>query len=100
MADKSFVTTLNTAQFKKAEGDFKRAIDKFDQSKMSLFSISEVMLANWSGEGRREFEYEYTLLKGKFEDLTEALYDIYKALVEAEATYIAMDEDLARKLTV
>jgi len=55
-------------------------------------SHTDTLLGTWDGEGRNQFETQYTLMEQQLKDISDVLYEIYEALVDAQAAYIDADE--------
>ena len=58
------------------------------------------LLDSWYGEGRTEFEKDYSTVYQQLSDISDIMYDLYDALVDADATYIQTDEELAKGMTM
>ena len=58
------------------------------------------LVANWYGEGRREFEKDYSTIYQSLTDLSDIMYDLYDSLVDSDATYVQTDEEIAKGLTM
>jgi len=92
----SGVVKLDTSGFETACKSFKSGTKDFDEYVKRLKTISTALLQNWEGKGSNEFEYQYNLLKGKLVDISDDLYEIYDALMEAEVAYSDADDELAK----
>lgn len=58
------------------------------------------LLDSWYGEGRTEFEKDYSTVYQQLSDISDIMYDLYDALVDADATYVQTDEELAKGMTM
>lgn len=92
------VTTLDTSGFEAACKKFEQAGKDFDTCIDKIETTSSTLLDSWEGKGRKEFEYQYKLLKGKLEDISDDLYEIYNSLQEAEVTYSETDDEVAKAI--
>ena len=55
---------------------------------------------SWVGKGRNEFATQVSLINGKLGDISDELYDLYDAIVQAEKTYIDADQALAKEMSI
>ncbi|WP_167955714.1 WXG100 family type VII secretion target [Anaerosporobacter faecicola] len=92
------VKTLDTSGFEAACKKFEQAGKDFTTYIKQIETTSTTLLDTWEGKGRKEFEYQYKLLKGKFEDISDDLYEIYSSLQEAEVTYVEADEEVSKAI--
>lgn len=92
------VKTLDTSGFEDACKKFEQAGRDFTACLKRLETTSTNLFDSWDGKGRNEFEYQYKLLKGKLEDISDDLYEIYDALLEAEVTYSEADDEMAKAI--
>ena len=75
-------------------------VDEFRDIKGRINDTAEAVKEHWVGRGRNEFETQYSLLISKIGDLGDCLDEMYEALVEAEASYGAADEDLRQGIAM
>ena len=92
------VEHLDTSGFEDACNKFKESGRAYTASLKRLEKASNALLDSWDGKGRKEYEYQYKLLKGKLEDISDDLYDMYDALLEAKVTYMEADEEMAKAI--
>lgn len=79
---------------------FRDKIYDFDDAVVIMNTATDDALRNWAGRGRNQFETQMALMKSQMKDITEMLYDIYDALVDAEKGYIDEDEEVAKQFTM
>lgn len=58
------------------------------------------LLDTWHGEGAKEFEKDFTTIYQQLSDIGEIMSDLYQALVDADATYVKTDEQIAKGMTM
>ena len=58
------------------------------------------MITRWTGEGKTQFEKNYNTLYRQLTDIADIMYELYEALIDAEAAYIQADEETAKMLTI
>lgn len=76
---------------------FQDKIKVFDSCVLEMDSATNDALRSWVGKGRNQFETQMNLMKSQLEDISEVLYEIYDALVDAEAAYIDEDEAVSKQ---
>ena len=86
--------TINTAKINEAHQQIKTIVEAYKNVNLEVAMITKDLEENWVGEGRTEFESQYNLLIKKIDDFGDTLYDIYNALVKAEAEYETADDSL------
>lgn len=92
----NIVEHLDTRGFLQTQKQCKNGITAFQSSVQKMKSATRRLLENWEGEGRKEFEYQFLLLSGRFDDLEEELCQIYEELVDAETVYLDADEEMGK----
>jgi WXG100 family type VII secretion target len=73
--------------------EYKAIIQKIDKKTRDL-------LLDWYGEGKTEFEKDYSTIYKQLTDISEVMYDLYDALVDSDASYIQTDEEIAKGFTM
>lgn len=75
-------------------------IQKYNQVVKDIVKETDQLLATWHGEGKTAFEKDYTTIYRQLEDISEVMYDLYNSLIDADATYISTDEQIAKGMTM
>ena len=75
-------------------------VHTFLEIKERINTTTEQVKSHWVGKGRNEFETQYKLLIAKIGDMGDSLDEMYEALVDAEASYGAADEDLRQSMAM
>lgn len=86
--------TIKQESIKEAHEKIKALVATFIEEKQEVAEITQTLKENWVGEGRNEFEAQYKILISKIDDFSDALDEIYDALVEAEAEYATTDDSI------
>ncbi len=86
--------TIDTAKIYDVHRQIRGIVELYRETNLEVARITEELKLNWLGKGRNEFEAQYRLLIRKIEDFGDVLLEIYNALVEAEAAYEDMDDDI------
>ena len=94
------VTYLNTKTFSETINIFKNSISEYDNIKLKVERTTNMLFSDWQGEGKSQFEKDYTTLYRQLTDITDIMYELYEALIDAEAAYIQADEEAAKLLTI
>lgn len=58
------------------------------------------LTSTWYGEGKTAFEKDYSTIYQQLSDISDIMYDLYDALIDAAATYVQTDEEIAKGLTM
>ena len=87
------VQYLDTSGFHDAAKAASDAILAFNSSLEKMQEVTNKILDRWVGRGRNEFETQVYMISVKLEDISDELYDLYNAIVEAQKTFI--DADIA-----
>lgn len=85
--------TINTGSIYNTHRQIKKIVDAYSSLNKEVSDVTETILDDWVGYGRNEFETQYSLLMAKIDDFGDVLYEIYDALVEAEAEYEELDDE-------
>lgn len=84
--------TIQTVTIAEARQTMKDILEKFIVSKGKVADLRGKLAEDWVGQGRNEFETQYTLLISKVSDIGDTLGEMYQALVDAEAAYGETDD--------
>lgn len=79
-----------------AAKQFDDFVKNFNQYIKDINSVTDELLLSWHGEGRTEFEKDYSTIYRQLKDISDVLYELYDALIDADATYVQTDEDIAK----
>lgn len=93
------ITHLETKYFSEAITKFSTGVTTYNEIKTKVQNTVSALLKTWNGEGKKQYEYDYDILYRQLEDIGDVLYELYDALVEAEAAYIKADEQLAKQMS-
>lgn len=88
---------IDTAKIYATHRQIKEIVEAYKEVNLEVSRITNKIKENWVGEGRNEFESQYSLLIKKIDDFGDTLQDIYNALVEAEAEYETSDDGLRQE---
>lgn len=94
------VQYLYTGEFSDAIDAFKEGIKEYNRIRTDVERTTNTLFTNWSGKGKTQFEKDYRIIYQQLEDIEDIMYELYNALIEAEATYIKADEATAKALTL
>lgn len=103
MSDKAGTLTQGTIQTEmiaQARDTMQQIVERFKEAKETVADVKTYVGQNWVGEGRNEFETQYSLLISKVSDIGDSLDEMFKALVEAEAKYQEADEGYHQEMVM
>lgn len=93
------VNHLDTSVFDDAITAFKEGIQKYNTIKHDVETATNELFLYWYGKGKTQFERDYRMIYRQLEDIEDIMYELYNALIDAEAAYILADEETAKALT-
>lgn len=94
------VNHLDTSEFQNAISAFKSGISDYNALKSEVETATNSLFTQWEGEGKVQFEKNYNTLYRQLSDIADVMYELYEALIDAEAAYIQADLDTAKMLTI
>ena len=100
MADNGNVQYLDTNKFSSTIAIFKSGIEEYNRIKNGVKSTTNDLFLKWQGEGKAQFESDYYTIYQQLSDIGDIMYELYDALIDAQAAYIQADEEAAKLLTI
>lgn len=94
------VKKLDTGKFSIAVEALKRGVETYNSIKKGVADTTNVLLVQWQGEGKKQFEKDYNTIYRQLTDICDILYELRDSLIEAQAAYIQADEEAAKMLTI
>ena len=94
------VEYLDTQKLLDAANKVDACINEYKEIIKKISTATNDLIANWYGEGRREFEKDYSTISQQLTDINDIMYDLYASLVDSDATYVQTDEEIAKSLTM
>lgn len=94
------VKYLDTQKLLDAANKVDKCIKDYNAIVARIRNSTNDLIANWYGEGRKEFEKDYSTIYQQLTDISDIMYDLYDALVDADSTYVQTDEEIAKGLTM
>ena len=90
------VKHLDSERFGEVIKDFENGIKEYERIIDGVKTATSTLFIYWQGEGKKQFEKDYTTIYRQLEDVSDVLYDLRDALVDAQAAYIKTDEEIAK----
>lgn len=90
---------LETQKLVDAANAINRHIATYNTIIRDISNITNTLLFSWHGEGKTEFEKDFSTIYQQLSDISDIMYDLYDAIVDADATYVQTDEDIAKGIT-
>lgn len=91
---------LETRYFESVIQAFSKGTAEYDDIRSAVGDTIDKLLPTWEGDGKKQFEYDYDILYRQLEDIGDILYELYDALVEAEAAYIEADTLASKQISI
>lgn len=93
------VEHLDTHKFESSINAFKDGVVEYDRITTGVMQTTNNLMCNWKGEGKTQFEKDYNVIYLCLKDISEIMYELRDALIDAEAEYIKTDEECAKSFT-
>jgi len=100
MAKYKGVEFLETQKLLDATSTIDGCLKEYREIIRKISNTTNDLLGSWEGEGKTEFEKDYNTVYQQLSDISDIMYDLYDALVDADATYVQTDEELAKGMTM
>lgn len=100
MSNTGSVKYLDTNEFSTTVSAFKSGIEEYNSIKSGVEKTSNTLFTNWQGKGKTQFEQDYTVIYQQLTDIADIMYELYDALVDTQALYVAADEEAGKMLTI
>ncbi len=94
------VEYLDVSGITEASKQFRDKIKDFDECVSKMNRETNNITRNWIGEGSNQFQTQMTLMLSQLDDISEILYEIYEALLDAETAYIDQDVEVAKQFSI
>lgn len=96
----SNVTHIDTHKFTDTVDSFKKGVKTYAEIRTGVERTTNQLFLCWQGKGKKQFEKDYTTIYQQLTDIEDILYELYNALLDAQAAYIQADEEAAKLLTM
>lgn len=94
------VEYLDTKKLLDAANKVDSCLKEYKEIIKRISNVTNDLIGNWYGEGRKEFEKDYSTIYQSLTDISDIMYDLYDSLVDSDATYVQTDEEIAKSLTM
>lgn len=95
MADEN-VRKLDTSSFNETISQYAAEIKKFETIVKNVNAAADRAIDNWKGKGRDAFEVDCRQVQTNLKDISDIMYEMRDALIEAHAEYMKTDEALSK----
>ncbi|MGN0487682.1 MAG: WXG100 family type VII secretion target [Ruminococcus sp.] len=99
MANKG-VKHIDSQKLVDAANQIDASIKDYNNVIKKISTTTTNLVSDWYGEGKTAFEKDYSTIYQQLSDVAEIMYDLYDAIVDAAATYVQTDEEIAKGLTM
>lgn len=90
------VTHLDTINFNDMILAFAEYITQFQNIESDVDQINKTMMSCWKGEGCKAYEKDCKQVQLCLKDISDIMYDLKEALVNAHAEYIKTDLEVSK----
>ena len=92
------VEYLDTQKLLDAANKVDGCIKEYKEIIKKISTVTSDLIASWYGEGRKEFEKDYSTIYQQLTVISDIMYDLYDSLVDSDATFVETDVVLAQGL--
>lgn len=90
------VKHLDTIHFNDTITAYSNYIKQFEDIVRGVNSAAGTMVDRWKGKGRNAFEKDYRQVQLNLKDISDIMYDLRDALIDAHAEYMKTDSALSK----
>lgn len=90
------VRKLDTQNFNQTIADYAKQIKQFEEIVAKVNSVANDAVEHWKGKGCNAFEKDYKKVQLNLKDISDIMYDMRDALIEAHAEYMKTDNALSK----
>lgn len=90
------VKSLDTLHFNETMKDYENYIRQFEDIVRNVNFVAGKLVDCWKGKGRDAFEKDYKQVQLNLKDLSDIMYDLRDALIDAHAEYMKTDSALSK----
>lgn len=94
------VQYLESQKLEDAAKKLDTCVQQYNEIMQKISTTTNELLSSWYGEGRKEFEKDYTTIYQQLSDIGDIMLDLYDSLIDSDAKYIQADEDIAKSMTM
>jgi len=90
------VKHLDTVNFNDTLTAYANYVKQFEGIVRGVNTAAGTMVDNWKGKGCTAFEKDYKQVQLNLQDISDIMYDLHGALVDAHAEYMKTDLALSK----
>jgi uncharacterized protein YukE len=90
------VNHLDTINFNDTMTAYANYIQQFEGIVSSVNAAASTMVDNWKGKGCSAFEKDYKQVQLNLKDISDIMYNLRDALIDAQAEYIKTESALSK----
>lgn len=90
------VRKLDTIDFNDTINNYANQIKQFEEIVEKVNSAAKYAVEHWKGKGRDAFERDYKQVQLNLKDISDIMYDMRDALIDAHAEYMKTDNALSK----
>ncbi len=90
------VKHLDTVHFNDTITAYANHINKFEGIVKGVTNTTNTVIDRWKGKGRNAFEKDCKQVQLNLKDISEIMYDLRDALIDAHAEYMESDSTLSK----
>jgi len=90
------VNHLDTVNFNDTIAAYANHISQFENIVKGVNDAVDMITDHWQGKGRNAFEKDSAQVKLNLKDISDIMYNLRDALIEAHADYMQTDSSLSK----
>ena len=90
------VRKLDTINFNQTINDYGNKIKQFEEIVEKVNRAANNAVEHWKGKGCDAFEKDYKQVQINLKDISDIMYDMRDALIDAHAEYMKTDKSLSK----
>ena len=90
------VTKLDTLHFDETASAYEGYIRQFEALVRDVDRITGAVLKEWKGQGAKAFEKDCKQVKLNLKDISDIMYDLRDALINANSEYLKTDQEVSK----
>ena len=92
------ITRLDTSNFDAVAVAARDVAEKVEDLQLDLARAHKAVSEHWLGNGYSEYLTLYAVVEQLMVDISDEFIDVYDALCESQAAYLAADQDVATQI--
>lgn len=89
---------VDTGHFSEVEVAARDLANQIEDIKTAITTVNTIVQSFWEGGGADAYGDLSYVIEQQVKDISDEFWDVYEALVDAEATFLEADQELATEI--